>query len=158
MTHTLIWRTLAFDALSNSQLYALLQLRSDVFVVEQDCVYQDLDGHDNHAHHVIAQAEGAPDSILACARLIAPGIKYPEASIGRIVTARTLRGTGQGRVLVAKAIEACVQLFPGNDITISAQQHLEKFYAEFEFETRSAPYLEDDIPHIEMTRPTRTEP
>ena len=147
---TLTWHTKPFDALSNSELYSMLRLRSKVFVVEQDCVYLDLDNIDQKAHHVIAI--NAEREVVCCARIVAPGVKYDGASIGRIVTSPSLRGSGQGKELVRAAIDACSALFSGKAITISAQQHLERFYEAFGFETTSTPYQEDGIPHIQMTR------
>ncbi len=147
---TLTWHTKSFDTLSNSELYSMLRLRSEVFVVEQDCVYLDLDNYDQNAHHLIAL--NAENKVLCCARIVAPGVKYAGASIGRIVTSPSLRGTGRGKALVREAIDACCILYPEAAITISAQQHLEAFYAAFDFETTSPPYLEDGIPHIQMTR------
>lgn len=145
------WRTLSFDALTTVQLYSLLRLRSEVFVVEQNCVYQDLDDYDQAASHTMAE-DAATGQVLCVARILAPGLKYPEASIGRVVTSPLLRRTGQGRELVAQAVEACTLRYPRYGITISAQQHLEDFYAAFDFVTMSEPYLEDNIPHIRMTR------
>jgi len=147
---TLTWHTKSFDTLNNSELYSMLRLRSEVFVVEQDCVYLDLDNYDQNAHHLIAL--NSENEVLCCARIVAPGVKYAGASIGRIVTSPTLRGTGRGKALVREAIDACCTLYPEAAITISAQQHLEAFYAAFDFETTSSPYLEDGIPHIQMTR------
>ena len=153
----LIWTLYTLDTMSPVQLYAMLRLRSEVFVVEQNCVYQDADGYDLKAHHLIGTIPNPEPTeaaeIAACARIIAPGVKYPEASLGRIVTSANVRGTGEGRHLLREAIAACETLHPNAGITLSAQQHLEAFYAEFGFATRSAPYLEDDIPHVEMSRP-----
>ena len=147
---TLNWQALSFDELSNRQLYAMLRLRSEVFVLEQDCVYQDLDDFDQDAVHVLGLDDAG--AVACCARLLAPGLKYSGASIGRVVTSPTLRGTGQGRALLAKAVQVCEERYPNTEITLSAQQHLERFYAGFGFTTRSEPYLEDGIPHLKMTR------
>ncbi len=147
---TLHWQTLSFHSLSNLQLYSMLRLRSEVFVVEQNCIYQDLDNYDQDAHHVIAT--NPEHEVVCCARIIAPGIKYKGASIGRIVTSPSLRATGQGKNLLAQAVSACESLHGACDISISAQQHLERFYNDFGFVTQSDPYLEDDIPHVCMTR------
>lgn len=154
LAKTLTWHTKSFGSLSNSELYSMLRLRSEVFVVEQDCVYLDLDNYDQKAHHLIAL--DAESEVLCCARIVAPGIKYAGASIGRIVTSPSLRGSGKGKALVREAINACCTLYPDAEITISAQQHLEAFYAAFEFKTASPPYLEDGIPHIQMTRDARS--
>lgn len=144
-----LFKCQAFGELSNIDLYGLLKLRAEVFVVEQDCVYLDLDDNDQQAWHVFGQLQDGGE-IIACARLLAPGVKYDSASIGRIVTAKSVRREGFGQLLVAEAIAACRALWPGQAITISAQQYLEKFYQGFGFTTESEPYLEDDIPHIRM--------
>ena len=138
-----------FTDLNTLELYALLQLRSEVFVVEQNCVYQDVDGFDQDAYHVFALID---DQIVAYTRLLPPGAKYPEASLGRVVSRASARGTGLGKQLMNTAIEHCETLWSGLGITISAQAYLEKFYQDLGFKTQSAPYLEDDIPHIKMTR------
>ncbi|MSR12735.1 MAG: GNAT family N-acetyltransferase [Gammaproteobacteria bacterium] len=143
------WTCQAFEQLQPAQLYSILRLRTEVFVIEQDCVYQDMDNFDSQALHLC----GSQDSILTCyARLFAPGVKYPGASIGRVVTAPQARGTGLGRELMWQALEQCHRAWPGAAITISAQHHLERFYNSVDFKTVSAPYLEDGIPHVEMTR------
>ena len=147
---TLNWHTKTFDTLSNAELYSMLRLRSEVFVFEQDCVYLDLDNYDQGAHHVIAANE--EQEVVCCARILAPGVKYDGASIGRIVTSPSLRGSGQGKALVKFAINSCITLFPDREITISAQKHLDAFYSAFGFATTSSPYQEDGIPHVQMTR------
>jgi ElaA protein len=151
------WECLAFDALSPHQLYAALQLRTDVFVMEQNCPFQDMDGFDAQAMHVLgwsAPEPGEPASVLlACARCFPSGVKFAQASIGRVVTRASLRGTGTGQVLMQQAI-ACVQQRWGvQPIRIGAQAHLEKFYGKLGFTTASAPYVEDGIAHVEMLRP-----
>jgi ElaA protein len=151
------WQHFAFDALSPKQLYALLQLRSEVFVQEQNCLYQDMDGADAQAMHLLgwaaADGKSSTPSLLGYARCFPAGVKFAEASIGRVVTRASLRGTGAGVVLMQKAI-ACVQQKWGvQPIRIGAQAHLEKFYGKLGFLTSSAPYMEDGIPHIEMLRP-----
>lgn len=146
----LSWQCLTFHSLTPGQLYSVLQLRSEVFVVEQACIYQDLDDADQDAMHLI----GYLDQQLACyARLLPPGVKYEEPSIGRIASHPTFRRHGHGRSAVKKAIDICLDIWPAEGIKISAQQRLENFYREFGFRTVSAPYLEDGIPHIEMFRP-----
>lgn len=138
-----------FCDLTALELYNILQLRSEVFVVEQNCVYQDVDGFDLNAHHLFALANG---QIVAYARLLAPGAKYPEASLGRVVSHANARGTGLGKLLLSNAISHCDVLWPGMGITISAQAYLEKFYQGLGFKTLTGPYLEDNIPHIKMSR------
>lgn len=144
------WQCLTFHSLSSSQLYKILQLRSAVFVVEQACIYQDLDDVDQDAMHLC----GSLDNQLLCyARLVPPGIKYEEPSIGRIISDLSVRRSGYGRAVVARAIEICEDIWPAQGIRISAQQRLENLYQEFGFNTVSEPYLEDGLPHIEMLRP-----
>ena len=141
------WLCSKFDSLSTAELYEILRLRAEVFVVEQNCPYQDLDGKDQVAFHLL----GLVDSSLCCySRLLPPGVNYPEASIGRVITSSLVRGGGFGRLLLQESIRQCQLLWPGQAITISAQQHLEKFYQENGFVTKSAPYPEDGIPHIKM--------
>ncbi len=141
------WRLARFDELAPRELYDILQLRTDVFVMEQDCVFQDMDGADDGAWHLYAR-DG--EGVSAYCRLIAAGVKFAEPSIGRVVTARRLRGTGLGRALMREAIARARILFPGAAVRIGAQQRLEAFYRSLGFVTASAPYIEDGIPHIEM--------
>lgn len=143
------WTYLPFAQLSLSSLYALLRLRVEVFVVEQNCVYQDLDNYDKQASHLFGEQN---EKMIACARLLAPGVKYPAASIGRVATAADVRGSGSGRELMQMAISHCTKQWPAAGISISAQAYLESFYNSLGFETVSAPYMEDGIPHIEMHR------
>lgn len=143
------WTCLPFAQLSPASLYALLRLRAEVFIVEQNCVYQDLDNYDQQALHLFGE-QG--ERVIACARLLAPGVKYPAASIGRVTTALGTRGTGSGRELMQIAISHCTKQWPAAGISISAQAYLESFYNSLGFKTVSAPYMEDGIPHIEMHR------
>lgn len=164
------WRLARFDELSPREIHELYRLRAAVFVVEQECAFQDIDGADPQSWHLMGfgpSAIGSPQQagdprgegrdegrqLLAYARLVPPGVKYEEASIGRIVTARSVRGTGLGRELVRESIARAERLWPGRAIRIGAQQRLERFYAGFGFATASAPYDEDGIPHVEMLRP-----
>lgn len=140
-----------FDALSPHELYKMLQLRQDVFVIEQNCIYRDLDDKDPVCHHLLIEKG---DEVVACCRLVPPGISYEGAvSIGRVSTARAHRMEGLGIELMQKAMEAAGQLWPGIKICISAQAYLEKFYYKFGFHKASSPYMEDDIPHIKMICP-----
>jgi len=143
------WQSLGFDALSTAQLYALLKLRSEVFVLEQDCVYQDMDDYDQEAQHVLGYHG---DTLLCYARLLSPGVKYDEPSIGRVISGLRVRQQGLGKKLVERSLGYCNGFWPGVGVRISAQQRLEKFYLEFGFVTVSKPYLEDGIPHLEMIR------
>ncbi len=139
------WQTATFKQLSSIQLYHILALREEVFVVEQRCPYQDADGQDFKALHLMAYQE---QQLLAYARIFAP--KQGEASIGRVVTKVSGRGQGLGQQLMQRAIDYCQQHWPEASIKISAQRYLEKFYQQLGFEICSEPYLEDDIPHIAM--------
>ena len=151
MSSEITWACRSFDELSNSELYGILQLRAEVFVVEQDCVYQDVDGFDQVALHVMGQRDRGEGPELVCyTRLLAPGVKYEGASIGRVVTHMSVRGGGIGKALMVKSIAYCRDRWPGVPVTISAQQHLERFYSELGFRTESEPYDEDGIPHIRM--------
>lgn len=144
------WRVAAFSELTLSELYALLAARVAVFVLEQDCPYQDVDGLDQDAIHI--WAESGQGKVLAYARLVPPGGRYPEPSIGRVLTSAEGRGHGLGRELMNRALAETARRFPAQPIRISAQQYLERFYRELGFETVRGPYLEDDIPHLEMLR------
>lgn len=137
----------SFHELDTFELYALLQLRSEVFVVEQNCVYQDVDGYDQAAMHLMVYKD---EELCAYSRLLPPGLKYESASLGRVVTRQSARGDGFGRALMTSALEHSQRLWPEAAITISAQHYLEKFYQSLGFTTESEPYLEDDIPHIRM--------
>ena len=148
------WQCAPFDQLALRELYALLALRAEVFVVEQTCAYQDIDGRDPEAWHLLGWVGGEdPAPLLAYARLFAPGARYAEASVGRIVTAPAVRGRGLGRELVARAIEECRARFGPAPIRISAQAHLQRFYAEQGFAAEGPLYDEDGIPHVQMVRP-----
>jgi ElaA protein len=144
------WQCSPFSALTVEQLYKILQARSQVFVVEQNCPYLDADGADPDSLHLIAWT--ADHQVAAYLRIVPPGLKYPEASLGRVLSSAIGRGTGIGKTLLIKGIEACKQSFPEHPIRIGAQQYLEKFYQSFGFVTVSDMYLEDDIPHVEMLR------
>jgi ElaA protein len=145
----LSWRWRRFDELSVFELDAIYRARQQVFSIEQACAYLDADGYDEASWHLAAWS---PDhkAPLAYARVVHPGQKYAEPSIGRVITASPVRGTGLGRELVRRAIECCAQAFPGQGIRISAQTRLERFYVEVGFATVGAPYIEDGIPHTEM--------
>ena len=144
------WRFAPFDELGAREVHDILQARTAVFVVEQNCVFQDVDGADPASWHLFARRQGA---IAAYCRLVPAGVKFAEPSIGRVLTTAPARGTGLGRALMREAIGRCAALWPGAAIRIGAQLHLERFYGEFGFARASAPYEEDGIPHIEMLRP-----
>ncbi len=146
------WRCCSFDELGVHELDRIYRARQQVFNIEQDCVYLDVDGVDPLCVHLAAWSD-AHDEPLAYARIVAPGVKYAEASIGRVITTMPARGTGLGRELVRRAVEQAVSLHPGQGIRISAQAHLARFYGCFGFSPVGEEYLEDGIPHIEMLRP-----
>jgi ElaA protein len=146
------WRWCRFDELSVFDLQAIYMARQQVFTIEQNCVYLDADGHDPHAFHLAAWAQDRTMP-LAYARVVHPGHKYDEPSIGRVITVSAARGTGLGRELVHRAVDLCSEAFTGRGIRISAQTRLEPFSAGFGFVAVGAPYLEDGIPHTEMLRP-----
>lgn len=148
------WQWSSFADLTAAQLYEMLALRQQVFVLEQTCLYPDIDGLDPGAHHLLGWREvDGRRQLAATLRCLAPGAKYDEMSIGRVVTAPFTRGTGLGHALVAKGVEYAVRLHPGHAIRIGAQAHLERFYAGYGFVTVSEPYDEDGILHIDMLRP-----
>lgn len=137
-----------FHALTTEELYKILALRAEVFVVEQNCPYQDVDGKDLNSIHVLGYIK---NQLVAYARVLGQGISYQEyASIGRIVTSPSIRGNNHGHDLVDFSIKVCQKIFPGQPIKISAQAHLEKFYNAHSFKATGEAYLEDDIPHIGM--------
>lgn len=144
----LSWQCSTFTELTPHQLYAILQARTEVFVIEQQCLFQDMDGKDSACHHLIAWT--ADHQVAAYARIVPPGLAFAEASIGRVLTTKIGRGTGAGKTLLLKGIQQVHALYPTHQIRIGAQQYLEQFYASFGFLTVSDMYLEDDIPHVEM--------
>ena len=144
------YQWLAYDQLSADQLHDILALRQAVFIVEQRCPYLDIDGLDRHAWHLLGRdADGA---LVAYLRAVQPGSKYPEPSIGRVVTHPNVRDQGIGRELMTIGIENVEKLFPGSPIRLSAQVYARGFYQSFGFETAGQPYDEDGIPHVEMLR------
>ena len=146
---TIEWKIKAFDALSVHELYDILKLRSEIFVVEQNCVYLDLDGKDKIALHLFAEYDG---NIVAHARLFKAGISFDNASIGRVVVDSNYRDRKWGHDLMREAIAGIKQHFNESKITIGAQLYLKKFYESHGFVQTSEMYLEDNIPHIEMTK------
>lgn len=142
------WVYKTFNELTAAELYAILQLRSEVFVVEQNCVYLDIDNKDKKSSHLMAWY--GPD-LAAYTRLVPPGVSFAEASIGRLVTSPRHRGTGMGITLMQKSIALCLETYATTQIRIGAQLYLQKFYTGLGFEPCSEPYDEDGIPHIEMT-------
>lgn len=143
------WKIKRFEALTTAELYDLLQLRSEVFVVEQNCVYQDIDYKDQKALHLIGEDNGR---MVAYARLFKPKDYFEEASIGRVVVKPTYRDKKLGHILLREAIYFIKSQFNETKITISAQLYLKNFYESHDFVQTSETYLEDDIPHIQMKR------
>lgn len=152
----LIWRFARFDDLTPREVHDLFQARVAVFVMEQNCPFQDVDGADPASWHLIGRSEAA-GPVLAYCRLIPPGVKFAEPSIGRVLTTEAVRRTGAGRELMREALARAARLWPGQAIRIGAQIRLEPFYEEFGFTKCSEPYIEDGIPHIEMLRQARRE-
>jgi ElaA protein len=147
---TLHWTIKPYDELTLTELYELLRLRIEVFVVEQNCPFQDLDRQDDHAYHLLGYT---PDNELAAyARLFDAGISYEQAAIGRVAVAPAHRRHGLGQELMQQAIAQCEVLYGLQPIKIGAQQYLERFYQGFGFVQCGAGYLEDGIPHIPMLR------
>lgn len=144
------WRFARFEELSPREIHDLFQARAAVFVVEQRCAFQDVDGVDPECWHLLGYEERR---LVAYCRLVPPGVKFEEPSIGRVVTTGAARRTGKGRELMREALAGAGKLWPGRALRIGAQQRLERFYREFGFETASAPYDEDGIAHVEMVRP-----
>jgi ElaA protein len=145
------WRCCAFDELSVRELDAIYRGRQQVFSVEQNCVYLDADGVDPHCWQLAAW-RGGDHALLAHARLVPPGVKYAEPSIGRVITTAAARGSGLGQVLIARAVAEVERLWPGRGIRISAQSYLRRFYGEAGFVAVTDDYDEDGIPHVEMLR------
>lgn len=140
-------KLLRFGELSTRQLYDVLKLRSEIFVVEQDCIYLDPDGKDLFAYHLLGY-EGA--TLAAYTRIFAPGDYMDRASIGRVAVATAFRGRGLGREIMKASLEAVVNVLKCKEVAISAQAYLQQFYAELGFEASGGEYLEDGIPHIKM--------
>lgn len=144
------WQIVRFSELDTYTLYAMLQLRVDVFVVEQNCAYAELDEKDLHVdtQHILLKKSG---KIIAYARILAPDVAFTGApGVGRVCVAQTARRLGLGELLVAKAIATAQEGWPRQDIHISAQCYLQRFYEGMGFVAASEPYLEDDIPHLKM--------
>lgn len=144
------WALRRFRELSVDELYEIMEIRQRVFVVEQRCAYQDADGRDRDAWHLLGRL---PSGRLAAAlRILPPGSRFAEPSIGRVLTDPEFRACGYGKALMREGVRHCRALYPGQRVRISAQAYLERFYHELGFETdrEGNPYEEDGIPHIEM--------
>lgn len=144
------WTLKKFDDLTLLELYSLLQLRNEVFIIEQNCVYADLDNKDQTSWHLMGHRE---NRLVAYTRILPPGISYPDAaSIGRVITASSARNEGLGKELMLRSIDACKNLFGPVPITLSAQLYLKRFYTSLGFIAMGPVYQEDGIDHIKMTR------
>jgi ElaA protein len=147
------WQWRSFAELSQHELYEVLAQRQQVFVLEQQCLYNDFDGLDVAAHHLLGwRTIDGRRELAAYLRCLAPGAKYTEMSLGRVLTTKVARGSGVGRELLAQGIAHAERQHPGRPIQIQAQQYLETFYGSFGFVTISAPYDEDGIMHVDMLR------
>ena len=145
----IIWKIKSFEELSIHELYEILKVRQEVFIVEQTCYYLDADGYDDKALHIWAETNG---EIAAYCRIFSQGIKYPETSIGRVLTNTKYRNLKLGKTLINIALQAIETHFETSECRISAQNYLLEFYKSFGFEDTGKKYLEDDIPHTEMVR------
>jgi ElaA protein len=144
------WQFKSFAELTNTELYKILQLRNEVFVVDQNSIYQDCDNKDLKSYHLTAWED---ENIIAYSRILPPGIPYPNAaSIGRVVTSSSARGQDLGRQLMSKSLENLYLLFGHVPVIIGAQLYLKKFYESFSFVQRGDMYLEDGIQHITMEK------
>lgn len=143
------WSLKSFDELSAEELYKIIQLRIEVFVVEQNCPFQDADDKDQKSWHYMGWQAG---QLIAYTRIVPPGLAFSEPSIGRVVTSKLVRGTGMGRVLMDKSMEELYKIYPGSNIKIGAQLYLKSFYESLGFIKCSDIYLEDGIEHIYMIK------
>ncbi|MFL5789160.1 MAG: GNAT family N-acetyltransferase [Flavisolibacter sp.] len=143
------WILKKFDQLTPYQLYAILQLRNEVFVVEQNCVFQDADNKDQDCYHLMGFND---HKLIAYTRIVPPSVIYEEPSIGRVVTSPSVRRKGAGKILMQQSINELYNLFGISEIKIGAQLYLKKFYQFFGFEQTGEIYLEDGIKHIHMIK------
>lgn len=141
------WKLKKFDELTTSQLYTILKARVDVFVVEQQCPYPELDRFDEQALHLYLEEH---DQIKAYARLLPKNSRYPEASIGRVLVVEQFRGKGYANMLMEKAVTFITTEWKEQKIKLQAQTYLQHFYESFGFKLITKPYVEDGIPHIDM--------
>ncbi len=141
------WSIKTFEELSGQELYSILQIRNAVFIVEQNCAYQDVDNKDLSAFHLFYIKDNA---MQAYCRILPAGASYKEVSIGRFLSVKSARNLGLGKVMMQKAIQFVQEKWHKQNIRISAQQYLEAFYGSFGFKSQGSVYLEDNIPHIEM--------
>jgi ElaA protein len=145
----IVWKCVSFQELNTEELYKILRLRSEVFVVEQQCIWLDCDNKDQESYHLMGW-QGK--ELYAYTRILPAGLAYPEISIGRVATSQKARGTGIGRILMQKSLDAIESIFGKQVIKIGAQLYLQKFYESLGFAKTSEIYVEDGIDHIEMLR------
>lgn len=148
------WTWHRFSDLTPETLYSILRLRSAIFVVEQNCVFPDMDGRDPECEHLCGWNE---QKLLAYLRLVPPVTRSAEVALGRVVVAREARGLGLGRTAMLEGLRRCEERYPGRPVKVSAQRHLERFYTSLGFACMGEPYMEDGIAHINMIRGRRTE-
>lgn len=141
------WTQKTFGELTTSELYSILRLRTEVFVVEQNCIFQDMDNKDQGSHHLMGWVG---DDLVAYVRILPAALSYIEPSIGRVVSAPSYRGKGAGKALMKEAIKRTIELHGNQPIRIGAQCYLHKFYTSLGFVPEGDVYLEDGIEHIEM--------
>jgi len=141
------WKLKKFDELSQEELYKIIKLRIEVFIIEQNCIYQDCDGKDINAYHLFSEEDG---NVIACLRILNKGVSFDEVAIGRVIVDKAYRGKGIAKEMIRKAIAFIEEIIKERAIRISAQAHLEKFYGSFGFKKTSEVYMEDGIPHIQM--------
>lgn len=146
------WYIKSFKDLSKEDLYALLKLRVDVFVVEQECPYNEIDGKDNHPETRHLFGRNNAGHMVACLRILPPGLSFKQVSMGRVVVEKNSRGQGISDVMLKIALDHIHHIWPGENVQIGAQVYLKAFYETHGFETISDPYLEDGIPHIDMIK------
>ena len=149
MSDSVAWTSAAFAELSPQDVHDVLRLRQEVFVVEQNCVFREIDGRDPLALHLLGRRSGV---LVAYARIFAPGVLGPEASIGRIATDPSVRGTGLGHELFRESLKEVERIAPGAPIRLAAQAHLERFYGAYGFVGTGPTYLDDGIVHLDMVR------
>jgi ElaA protein len=144
------WSLKPFQELSLQELYDILRLRQEVFAVEQECVYNDCDGRDEPALHLAGRSDGR---LIAYARILPPGIAGADVAVGRVVSSPAHRGTGLGKAVMKRALEAIDRLYGPVPVYLGAQTHLIRFYEAFGF-VSGTPFIEDGIPHTHMIRPS----
>lgn len=144
-----MWKQQAFNELSIHELYSYLQLRVNIFIVEQNCPYPELDGYDEKSYHLAFVENNEP---LAYARILPSGQKYARISIGRVIVKKEARGKGLAKELMNECLQFIEKKWPNQEIQLQAQSHLAHFYGSFGFKAISDEYLEDNIPHVDMVK------